>query len=512
MKTLATLATISSFLLAACSSTYQTSMPYDDVYNTSREKPVAVNPAPAPAPAPTYTSPEQSNQGNYDNQQVAPNANSDTQDQNSPGTRQGEEPAYSKSETFNSPDGNTYVNNNYYYGYNSDDYYDYGYSARIRRFDYPWYYHGYYDDYFTNSYWYNYDPMCYGSSIYFGYNWLGPHFGLSLGWDPFWYRPYYGMYGGFGWGYPWYDPWCGWGGFGSYYNGYYNGYWGGYYSGIYDPYGYYYNSHDINTHHYGPRQPRSSSNGHSIGGKSAGINSNRMSFGEKYQQAIASANTSRSVKESSSPNPAVSIVKPNNAPGTVRNNTEPVKTPGQSIQPNGIRQQNPTADKISKSQNNRNTGQIQKPNIQKYRNQGRQLDARQQTGTSKLNNNKPRYNNPTQTQRYSKPKNYYSPNYTKPKSSQEYVSPKTENGSSQQIIRERPNPSQSRSSQGERYYYSPEQRSSGGGERMAPSRTESPRGSAPAVNNSGSDRGSGGGGSRSSGSSGSGSGSSGRRR
>ena len=50
-------------------------------------------------------------------------------------------------------DGNTYVTNNYY---NEDDYYDYAYASRIRRFhtnvslSY-----GYYDGWYTNTYFYN---------------------------------------------------------------------------------------------------------------------------------------------------------------------------------------------------------------------------------------------------------------------------------------------------------------------------------------------------------------------
>ncbi|MBK6521522.1 MAG: hypothetical protein IPG08_03885 [Sphingobacteriaceae bacterium] len=54
--------------------------------------------------------------------------------------------------------------------YTSDDYYDYAYSSRVRRFGNPVYGAGYYDNYYTNTYWYNQNPNCYGSSIYGSYN------------------------------------------------------------------------------------------------------------------------------------------------------------------------------------------------------------------------------------------------------------------------------------------------------------------------------------------------------
>jgi hypothetical protein len=78
--------------------------------------------------------------------------------------------------------GNTYITN--YYDY--DDYYDYAYSSRIRRFHNCYYSgFGYYHNYYTDLYWYNYDPFYYGVSIYYGY--------------PFWYPNYYSYYRPWGW-------------------------------------------------------------------------------------------------------------------------------------------------------------------------------------------------------------------------------------------------------------------------------------------------------------------------
>jgi len=76
--------------------------------------------------------------------------------------------------------------------YNSDDYYDYQYASKIRRFQNPLMGAGYYNNYYTNSYMYNQNPSMYGHSIYNSYNW----------WMPFNQFNYYansstlGLYGG----------------------------------------------------------------------------------------------------------------------------------------------------------------------------------------------------------------------------------------------------------------------------------------------------------------------------
>ncbi len=181
-----------------------------------------------------------------------------------------------------------------------DDYYDYQYASRIRRFYYPSYGMGYYDPYFTNTYWYNYNPYSFGTSVYTtysfwpnSYNYWG--FGNPWGYNPWGNNPYWG-YNNFGWnswGYssPWmpYNPYaCGWGygnpgwGYGGwgYNNGYYNGYNNGYYNGYYNGYNdgfannYYFNGYDNNSYtYYGPYKQTSSS------GKF-------NSFGEQVQTAM----------------------------------------------------------------------------------------------------------------------------------------------------------------------------------------------------------------------------------
>ncbi len=80
-----------------------------------------------------------------------------------------------------------------YAEYSEEDYYDYAYSARLRRFYHPVVYRDYYADYYTNLYWYTYDPYYWGTSIYLGYSWWYPsHY---YGWyDPCWYPMYHHHY------------------------------------------------------------------------------------------------------------------------------------------------------------------------------------------------------------------------------------------------------------------------------------------------------------------------------
>jgi hypothetical protein len=145
-------------------------------------------------------------------------------------------------------------NTNYDDSYNSDDYYDYEYAARIKRFHNPAGDFGYYDDPYTNSYYYSGNPWTYGTSIYMGYPFWGPTYNMYMyepsymwGYSPGFYNPWYSYphYGfgiGFGYGCGFgYNPWY-MGGMG------YNGY-GGY--GYYTPY--YANAYDANSVYHGPR-------------------------------------------------------------------------------------------------------------------------------------------------------------------------------------------------------------------------------------------------------------------
>lgn len=181
-----------------------------------------------------------------------------------------------------------------------DDYYDYEYATRVKRFDNSINGLSYYDNYYTNSYWYNQNPYNYGVSVYNGYSWWGS------GYNNYSYNPSISFYMNYGWGnnygyggyngYNPYDPYASayWQGYNNgYYNGYNNG-WGGYpYYGFgygygngygYNPYGYgygygynpyyggygysypyngwgYYNGYDVNSSYtYGPRASHTGNN------------------------------------------------------------------------------------------------------------------------------------------------------------------------------------------------------------------------------------------------------------
>lgn len=186
--------------------------------------------------------------------------------------------------------GNVRITNNYYNGDNYDfdnEYYDYEYTSRIRRFHRPTGRYGYYDDYYTNYYYYNYDPYYYGTSVYVSYGWWYPSpWRWSVGWG--------GYYGGWGWSYGWGygSPWhWGYGGgwYGSsYWSGYNHGYMNGYYDGLYAS-GNYYNSYDRNSHYYGKRGNTGGSDGYG-GTRATTVNTGgkTVSFGEKYEQAVRS--------------------------------------------------------------------------------------------------------------------------------------------------------------------------------------------------------------------------------
>ncbi|HOV11315.1 MAG TPA: hypothetical protein PLL90_06095, partial [Bacteroidales bacterium] len=112
----------------SCKTTNQTSTAYDDVYG--KNPAVVATPGvdqPARTVPPSNTGATNSND---DNGNVA-SQNRNYDDGNyDVDNYTSQDPNYSNSETYYGDDGNTYVTNNYYY----DDYYDYSYSSRIRRF------------------------------------------------------------------------------------------------------------------------------------------------------------------------------------------------------------------------------------------------------------------------------------------------------------------------------------------------------------------------------------------
>lgn len=90
------------------------------------------------------------------------------------------------------------VENNYYYG-DGDYIYDYYYASRIRRFHKPFVSYSYYNSYYTDCYWYTYEPSFWGMSIYLGSMWNPVGLSISFGFP---YRAYYSSY--YYDPYPWY--------------------------------------------------------------------------------------------------------------------------------------------------------------------------------------------------------------------------------------------------------------------------------------------------------------------
>ena len=203
-----------------------------------------------------------------------------------------------------------------------DDYYDYEYAARLRRFG-PGAVagYGYYDPFYTNSYFYTGNPYNFGTSIYNGYSFWGPQYqmynynpssfwywnqgwgwgigsglnyvspvymypgmGFSPGWgNPYWYNPWGPTYGtgwGAGWG-SWYDPWQTWGYYDPYWNGFGPNYMGGMNGQFVD--NFYFNSFDNNSNYYGPRRTTSG-----VGGRGEAVQNGTLS--ERFTQEIAAEN------------------------------------------------------------------------------------------------------------------------------------------------------------------------------------------------------------------------------
>lgn len=181
MKALTKLLLASVFFLSACTTNYYTTAPVDDVYYSSGDR--------MEVPVENNT--------NYDNPNTATNAGEDYST----------DPNYSTTETYTDESGDTYVTKNYYYEdvYSHDDYYDYQYTSRIRRFNNPNYGYNYYHSYYTNMYWYDYNPYSWGVSVYMTYPWWYRSY-----YRPYWYNNYYSYYG---WNSPYhyYRPYYGYG-------------------------------------------------------------------------------------------------------------------------------------------------------------------------------------------------------------------------------------------------------------------------------------------------------------
>lgn len=209
-----------------------------------------------------------------------------------------------------------------------DDYYDYEYATRVKRFNNNIYGLSYYDNYYTNSYWYSQNPYNYGVSVYNGYSWWGPSY------NSYSYNPSINFYSNWGWncgpgyGYNGYNPYMA-GYMHGYNNGFTNGYYGNYYGygnpygygspfgygygnyGYINPYGYgfgngstwgYYNSYDGNSgFYYGFRSSHGGGNSRRTSNPGMPV---KREYVEKYIQTV-SEERDRSVKFSEVSTPRI---------------------------------------------------------------------------------------------------------------------------------------------------------------------------------------------------------------
>jgi hypothetical protein len=279
MKIHAIFSGIAILALAACSTSYHTTSHVDDIYYT----PEVVRPA---GNTVTYTEakvvevPQEA--ARPDN-----NLSYDQNDQTYQNNNQYNNQSYDNLEQITDDQGNVYISN--YYG----DVYDYAYSSRIRRFYRPGLGSSYYDPFYTNMYWYNYDPFYSGVSIYMGYGAMpfyypGYYWNPAFRWHMNWGYGYGWAYDPFGYNY-WYSPYSFYSpyGFMSAYNyGFSSGYYLGHYNNPYY-YQYLYNSYDQSNYHYGPRMASGSSTRLRGGRSAAGTTGSAGTFAERFETSTA---------------------------------------------------------------------------------------------------------------------------------------------------------------------------------------------------------------------------------
>ena len=186
MKTYLILFVLAIFFLGSCSTSKESDIAYDDVYYSTKQENIKTSRKDKKKEA-AYTAAEVSTSEEY-------SGGSGT----SADFDYGNENTYTTTESSETE-------------FDMEGYNDYSYASRIRRFHEPNPGYSYYDNYYTNNYYYEYDPWTYGTSIYSNYYYGYPAtYGWSVGFGFGW-----GGFGlGFGWGYPYYSwryPYYGWG-------------------------------------------------------------------------------------------------------------------------------------------------------------------------------------------------------------------------------------------------------------------------------------------------------------
>jgi len=227
--------------------------------------------------------------------------------------------------------------------YSSDDYYDYGYSSRIRRFHSPFSGFGYYHNFYTNSYWYNYNPYNYGVSIYYGYD--------------FWHPNYYSHH----------------------HHGYYNNYHSlndyyyhnSYYAG--SSYPTYFNSYDNNSTYYGTRQnynvqktPESFANRFVDQKIKSPISTiNRIDANKKPKESFNNIRPYNNANVNTNTNSSTSFKKPLIKPQNQNINTRPINNSDKPINNSVKRPSNIKPTINSKPSRNNSNNNYTKPSYNK---------------------------------------------------------------------------------------------------------------------------------------------------
>ncbi|HQF28052.1 MAG TPA: hypothetical protein PLD36_05495, partial [Bacteroidia bacterium] len=141
MKKVTFMLIASAMYISSCSTNRISARDYDDVYFSNKDATADNYRRDEGSGSQPAAQPEQysSNQDNQENRAAEQN-NSDNSYQNSDNSNNSSNERFSDqnngdTEQYSDGKGNTYVTNNYY---DDDDYYDYAYSARLRRFHHPY--------------------------------------------------------------------------------------------------------------------------------------------------------------------------------------------------------------------------------------------------------------------------------------------------------------------------------------------------------------------------------------
>jgi len=433
MKTFVKLSILIPLFLTACSGTYQTTRVHDDIYfSPSNAEKMAENAPENNVTAIEITPSNESQPAGIDNDSFSENKITYQENSDNQQYEYIEEPI--ESDSYYDENGNLVINNYYMDSYSQDFYYE----SRIRRFHRNWAHFGYYDPFFTNMYWYNYNPYYIGSSIYMGYD---PFF--SFGYFPgsyysWGYRPWAWAHYGYGWGYG-----NSWGMYGNYYGynaGYHRGYWDGYYGYNYYGFGAYYGMDDYVLASRRPSNPITETDRAqgryrtSDGFKNSGSSGAAAVGGGRYGVTPGTGSSNETVSDTENP----ARINGENNPRIGRPGSEQIRNTGGGsvfVEPQGVKSPNNGG---REAVNNGTGSFIAKPgnltdnNQQQQRQYTPQRNPQEYARPEKVSQT-PKYERPQQPVREGQPvqaapntnrtRTYTSPSQQQPRSNQEYRRP-----------------------------------------------------------------------------------------